>query len=168
MQSAKELQRRAAANSLPLADDGNLDTERIALALEDATGIIVAQLPWLLKDGDVVETVPAQFDSALRSICADIAIHRLTDAVTSSEDARAWYADSIKLLEKIDREYKGGLSGPDLQERQSFPEAEMMIRQTRATGKKENCCERRVCFKRHKRIGRACGNLKAFGSFCFR
>ena len=75
MQSAKELQRRAAANSLPLADDGNLDTERIALALEDATGIIVAQLPWLLKDGDVVETVPAQFDSALKSICADIAIH---------------------------------------------------------------------------------------------
>ena len=58
MRSAKELQRRAAANSLPLADDGNLDTERIALALEDATGIIVAQLPWLLKDGDVVETVP--------------------------------------------------------------------------------------------------------------
>lgn len=114
--TAQELEKRSAANSLPLSDDGTLDTERIALALEDATGIIVAQLPWLLKDGDVVETVPAQFDSALKSICADIAVHRLTDAVTSSEDARAWYADSIKLLEKIDREYKGGLSGPDFQE----------------------------------------------------
>ena len=114
--TARELEKRAAANSLPLSDDGTLDTERISLALEDATGIIVAQLPWLLKDGDVVETVPAQFDSALKSICADIAVHRLTDAVTSSEDARAWYADSIKLLEKIDREYKGGLSGPDFQE----------------------------------------------------
>ena len=114
--TVSELQRRAAANSLPLADDGNLDTERIALALEDATGIIVAQLPWLLQDGDIVEAVPAQFDAALKSICADIAVHRLTDAVTSSEDARAWYTDSIKLLEKIDREYKGGLSGPDLQE----------------------------------------------------
>ena len=114
--TVSELQRRAAANSLPLADDGNLDTERIALALEDATGIIVAQLPWLLQDGDIVETVPAQFDSALKSICADIAVHRLTDAVTSSEDTRDWYKDSIKLLEKIDREFKGGLSGPDLQE----------------------------------------------------
>ena len=71
---------------------------------------------WLLKDGDVVESVPVQFDSALKSICADIAVHRLTDAVMSSEDARAWYSDSIKLLEKIDREYKGGLSGPDFQE----------------------------------------------------
>lgn len=114
--TAQELEKRSAANSLPLANDGTLDTERIALALEDATGIIVAQLPWLLKDGDVVETVPAQFDSALKSICADIAVHRLTDTVTSSEDARAWYTDGIKLLEKIDREYKGGLSGPDFQE----------------------------------------------------
>ena len=114
--TAAELERRAAVNSLPLGDDGNLDSERIGLALKDATGIIVAQLPWLLKDNDIIDPVPAQFDAALKGICADIAVHRLTDAVTSSEDSRAWYSDSIKLLEKIDREFKGGLSGPDLQE----------------------------------------------------
>ena len=114
--TASELEQRAAPHSLPLADDGNLDSGRIELALTDATGIIVAQLPWLLKDGELIDPVPAQFEAALKGICADIAVHRLTDTVTSSEDQRAWYSDSIKLLEKIDREFKGGLSGPDLQE----------------------------------------------------
>ena len=114
--TASELEQRAAPHSLPLADDGNLDSVRIELALADATGIIVAQLPWLLKDNDIIDPMPAQFEAALKGICADIAVHRLTDTVTSSEDQRAWYSDSIKLLEKIDREFKGGLSGPDLQE----------------------------------------------------
>ena len=114
--TAAELERRAAVNSLPLGEDGNLDVARVELALADATGIIVAQLPWLLKDSVLIEPIPAQVDAALKGICADIAVHRLTDAVTSSEDQRAWYSDSIKLLEKIDREFKGGLSGPDLQE----------------------------------------------------
>lgn len=114
--TAAELEHRAAVNSLPLGEDGNLDVARVELALIDATGIIVAQLPWLLKDSVLIEPIPAQFDAALKGICADIAVHRLTDAVTSSEDQRAWYSDSIKLLEKIDREFKGGLSGPDLQE----------------------------------------------------
>lgn len=114
--TASELEQRAALHSLPLGEDGNLDVARVELALTDATGIIVAQLPWLLKDSDIIDPVPAQFAAALQGICADIAVHRLTDAVTSSEDQRAWYSDSIKLLEKIDREFKGGLSGPDLQE----------------------------------------------------
>ena len=114
--TAAELKQRAAPHSLPLGEDGNLDVARVELALIDATGIIVAQLPWLLKDNDILDPVPAQFAAALQGICADIAVHRLTDAVTSSEDQRAWYSDSIKLLEKIDREFKGGLSGPDLQE----------------------------------------------------
>ena len=114
--TAAELKQRAALHSLPLGDDGNLDVARVELALTDATGIIVAQLPWLLKDSDIIDPVPAQFAAALKGICADITVHRLTDTVTSSEDQRAWYSDSIKLLEKIDREFKGGLSGPDLQE----------------------------------------------------
>ena len=111
-----ELEQRVPINTLPLNESGELDTVRIELALADAAGIIVAQLPWLLKEDELIEPVPAQFDAALKGMCADIAVHRLTDAVTSSEDTRAWYADSIKLLEKIDREFKGGLSGPDLQE----------------------------------------------------
>ena len=114
--TAAELEQRAAPHSLPIADDGSLDIARIELSLADATGIIVAQLPWLLKDNDILDPVPAQFAAALQGICADIAVHRLADAVMSSEDQRAWYSDSIKLLEKIDREFKGGLSGPDLQE----------------------------------------------------
>ena len=113
--TASELEQRAALHSLPLGEDANLDVARVELALTDATGIIVAQLPWLLKDNDI-DPVPAQFAAALKGICADIAVHRLTDTVTSSDDQRAWYSDSIKLLEKIDREFKGGLSGPDLQE----------------------------------------------------
>ena len=114
--TAAELEKRAQANSLPLKEDGTLDSERIDIALADAAGIIVAQLPWLLQDDEIIDPIPAQFDAALKGICADIAVHRLTDTVTSSEDSRAWYSDSIKLLEKIDREFKGGLSGPDLQE----------------------------------------------------
>ena len=114
--TAAELEQRTPRNSLPLNENGELDTARIELALTDATGIIVAQLPWLLKDAELINPIPAQFDAALKGMCADIAVHRLTDTVTSSEDTRDWYKDSIKLLEKIDREFKGGLSGPDLQE----------------------------------------------------
>ena len=114
--TAAELEQRTPRNSLPLNENGELDTARIDLALTDATGIIVAQLPWLLKDDELINPIPAQFDTALKGMCADITVHRLTDTVTSSEDTRDWYKDSIKLLEKIDREFKGGLSGPDLQE----------------------------------------------------
>lgn len=114
--TVEELIKRAGALSLPLDNEGNTDNERIQIALQDATGIIVAQLPWLLEDGDITEVIPAQFESALLGVCSDIALNRLTDTVSSSEDQRALYAQSIKLLEKIDREYKGGLSGPDLQE----------------------------------------------------
>lgn len=113
--TAAEFEKRVQANSLPLSDDGSLDIERVELALADATGIIVAQLPWLLKDEKIIDPVPVQFDAALKGICADIAAHRLTDMVSSSEDSRNWYTDSIKLLEKIDREYQGGLSGPNIQ-----------------------------------------------------
>ncbi|MDR2923509.1 MAG: DUF1320 domain-containing protein, partial [Treponema sp.] len=51
----------------------------------------------------------------LNSICADIALYRLTDSVSGSEDARERYRDNMGLLNKINREYQGGLEGPGLQ-----------------------------------------------------
>lgn len=113
-----QLEQRRAPNTLPLKSGSTqIDTDRIQLVLEESTGIIVAQLPWLLDDtGEIKQPVSPQFASALEGICADIAYHRLTDTVSSSEDDRAWYRDSVKLLEKIDREYQGGLSGPGTQE----------------------------------------------------
>ncbi len=114
--TVEELIKRAGETSLPLDTDGNIDNERLETALKDASGIIVAHLPWLLEDEEIIEPIPMQFDSAIKGICSDISLNRLTDTVSSSEDQRALYAQSIKLLEKIDREYKGGLSGPDNQE----------------------------------------------------
>ena len=117
--SAKELAERLPSGTLPLASDGeSLDFARIEIALQDATGIIVSQLPWLIdgKSGDILGVIPPQFDSAIRSFCADIARHKLTDTVTSSEDEREWFKTTMSLIEKIDREYKGGLSGPNEQE----------------------------------------------------
>lgn len=117
--SAEELEERLPAATLPLASDGEtLDTKRIEIALGDATGIIVAQLPWLLDEetGDIRSEIPPQFDAAIRSFCADIARHKLTDTVSSSEDEREWFKTTMSLIEKIDREYKGGLSGPNEQE----------------------------------------------------
>lgn len=92
--------------------------ERIQSALDDATGIIIAQLPWLIdkERGDVVNPVPAQFAAAVKAFCADIAAHRLNDTVSSSEDEREWFKSTMSLIAKIDTEYKGGLSGPGLQE----------------------------------------------------
>ncbi len=114
--TAAELEQRAGSLSLPLNAEGNADKVRINIALADATGIIVAQLPWLLDGDDLIDPIPLQFEGALLGVCADIALNRLTDKVSSGEDQRELYNQSIKLLEKIDREYKGGLSGPDLQE----------------------------------------------------
>ena len=117
--SVEELAERLPSGTLPLASDGeNLDTARIEIALHDATGIIVAQLPWLLDEetGDIREVIPTQFDAAIRSFCTDIARHKLTDTVSSSEDEREWFKMTMSLIEKIDREYKGGLSGPNEQE----------------------------------------------------
>ncbi len=117
--SVEELAERVPANSLPLASDGEtLDTARIESALLDASGIIMSQLPWLLdaETGDIVEQIPPQFEAAIRSFCSDIAQHKLTDTVSSSEDDREWFKMTMQLVDKIDKEYKGGLSGPGLQE----------------------------------------------------
>lgn len=117
--SVEELAERLPSGTLPLAPDGeSLDTARIGIALQDATGIIVSQLPWLLDEatGNIREVIPPQFDSAVRSFCCDIARHKLTDTVSSSEDEREWFKMTMSLIEKIDKEYKGGLSGPNEQE----------------------------------------------------
>jgi hypothetical protein len=115
----EELAARRPSGSLPLASDGvSLDTARILLALEDATGIIVAQLPWLIDGttGELVSPLPPQFAAAAKSFCADIAVHKLTDAVGSSEDEREWFKNTTALLAKIDAEHQGSLSGPGYQE----------------------------------------------------
>ena len=109
---------RASVNAvLPLGEDGEPDSAKITTALRDATGVIAAHLPWLLgADGEVARPVKPQFADALSSVCFDIALFRLTDSVSGSEDARERFRDNMKLLEKIDREVQGGLTGPDLQE----------------------------------------------------
>jgi phage gp36-like protein len=102
---------------LPLAEDGEPDPARIETALRQATGVIVAHLPWLLDEtGDIGRPVNAQFAEALEAVCADLALDRLTDTVTNSENARNKYKESLALLEKINREYQGGLEGPGYQE----------------------------------------------------
>ena len=101
---------------LPQGDDGEPDAERIEAALRQSTGVIVAHLPWLLDgDGEIKRPVNPQFADALEAICADIALDRLTDTVTNSENARNKYKESLALLEKINREHQGGLEGPGLQ-----------------------------------------------------
>jgi len=102
---------------MPLDDDGEPDSARIETALQDATGIITANLPWLLdkETGEIALPVNPQFADALNSICSDIALYRLTDSVSGSEDAREKYRDNMNLLNKINREHQGGLEGPGLQ-----------------------------------------------------
>jgi len=101
---------------LPSGENGEPDAERIESALRQSTGVIVAHLPWLLGgDGEIKRPVNPQFADALEAICADIALDRLTDAVTGSENARNKYKESLALLEKINREHQGGLEGPGLQ-----------------------------------------------------
>ena len=115
--SVEELEARLPPNTLPLGDEGKPDEARILLALREATGIIVAHLPWLLDDtGELIEPIPPRFNDALIGICADTALYRLTDRVSSHEDDRDRYSANMKLLDKIDREYQGGLSGPDYQD----------------------------------------------------
>jgi phage gp36-like protein len=102
---------------LPLNGDGKPDTARIEAALRQSSGVIVSHLPWLLdSDGEIGRPVNAQFADALEAVCADIALDRLTDAVTGSENARNKYKESLSLLEKINREHQGGLEGPGYQE----------------------------------------------------
>ena len=101
---------------LPSNGDGEPDAARIETALRQSSGVIVSHLPWLLDgDGEIGRPVNPQFADALEAICADIALDRLTDTVTNSENARNKYKESLALLEKINREYQGGLEGPDYQ-----------------------------------------------------
>jgi phage gp36-like protein len=73
----------------------------------------VAHLPWLLDGaGEIARPVRLQFAAALGAVCADIALDRLCDTVTGSENARNKYQESVALLKAIDREYQGGLTGP--------------------------------------------------------
>jgi phage gp36-like protein len=102
---------------LPLDGEGKQDTARIETALRQSSGVIVSHLPWLLDGGgEIGIPVKAQFADALEAVCADIALDRLTDNVTGSENARNKYKESLALLEKINREYQGGLEGPGYQE----------------------------------------------------
>jgi len=102
---------------LPLGEDGQPDGVRIQTALRQATGVIVSHLPWLIDEsGEIGRPVTAQFADALEGICADIALDRLTDKTTNSENTRNKYKESLALLEKINREYQGGLEGPGFQE----------------------------------------------------
>jgi phage gp36-like protein len=108
---------QGASTILPLGADGEPDAPRIETALRQATGVITAHLPWLLDEaGEIGRPVNPQFAEALEAVCADIALDRLTDSVTSSENARNKYKESLALLEKINREYQGGLEGPGYQE----------------------------------------------------
>ena len=117
LMTADELEARLPPNTLPLNADRERDDERITLALREATGVIVAHLPWLLdEEGEIKRPVPPRFADALIGICADTALWRLTDRVSSHEDDRERYSANMKLLDKIDREFQGGLSGPDYQE----------------------------------------------------
>ncbi len=116
--SVTDLEARLPAGALPLDEVGQIDTARVTLALEDATGIIVTHLPWLLDadTGDIVSPLPGQFAESVVAICADIAFFRLSDRVSSSEDDRDRYKENVKLLNTIAKEHKGGLMGPDHQE----------------------------------------------------
>lgn len=103
-----------AAAYIPLDAEGEPDAGRIEIALAGATGIIVAHLPWLLdkETGEIARPVNPQFAEALNAICIDIAVDRLCDTVTGSDNTRNKYKESLALLEKIDKEYQGGLTGP--------------------------------------------------------
>lgn len=108
---------QAASVILPLDGDGKPDAVRIEAALRQAAGVIVSHLPWLLDgSGEIGRPVNPQFADALEAVCADIALDRLTDTVTGGENARNKYRESLALLEKINREYQGGLEGPGYQE----------------------------------------------------
>jgi phage gp36-like protein len=102
---------------LPSNGDGEPDAARIEIALRQSSGVIVSHLPWLLDgSGEIGRPVNPQFAAALEAVCADIALDRLSDNVTGSENARNKYKESLALLEKINREYQGGLEGPGYQE----------------------------------------------------
>ena len=102
---------------LPLNGEDKPDTARIETALRNAAGVIAARLPWLLDEtGEIGRPVNQQFSDALEAVCAGIAVDLLTDVVTGSENARNKYKESLALLEKINREYQGGLEGPGYQE----------------------------------------------------
>lgn len=111
------LSRQAVLPIDPNSETGALDEARITEALKVATGVIVAHLPWMLDTvaGEITLPLPAQFGDSLRGVCADIALIRLTDAVTSKEDDQKRYAQSIDLLKTIAKEHQGGLLGPEYQ-----------------------------------------------------
>lgn len=111
-------QLQARDSVLPLVQGTEtLDNARILAALDVATGEIVTYLPWLLDavTGEVALPLPPQFASALRGICADLALIRLTDIVSSKEDDRNRGAKSYTLLKTIAAEHQGGLLGPEYQ-----------------------------------------------------
>ena len=113
----KEFACRYSAEVLPELTTDNEPQAHVLQAINDATGIIVSHLAWLIdkEKNDLLEIIPIQFESVLKTICSDIAFLRITDKVTSDEDSKEKYKDAIAMLEKIDKEYKGGLSGPNMQ-----------------------------------------------------
>lgn len=135
--SYEEFKERYADNVLPeLNEKTNKPQDYVIKAIEDATGIVVSHLSWLIdkETEDICEKIPAQFEIVVKTICSDIAFIRINDRVSSDEDAKEKYDKSLSLLEKIDKEYKGGLSGPNLQS--SYIEDNDFLRSPRNKDKK--------------------------------
>ena len=115
--SYEEFASRYSQDVLPELKDEGEPKEHVLQAINDATGIIVSHLFWIIDKeiNDITENIPIQFESVLKTICCDIAFLRINDKVSSDEDSREKYKNAMNMLEKIDKEYKGGLSGPNLQ-----------------------------------------------------
>ncbi|WP_288550130.1 phage protein Gp36 family protein [uncultured Brachyspira sp.] len=113
----EEFAGRYTQDVLPSLSEDKNPQGHVLQAISDATGIIVSHLSWLIDKevNDITENIPIQFESVLKTICCDIAFLRINDKVASDEDSREKYKNAVNMLEKIDKEYKGGLSGPNLQ-----------------------------------------------------
>ncbi|AEM20726.1 hypothetical protein Bint_0090 [Brachyspira intermedia PWS/A] len=114
--SYEEFASRYSQDVLPELKDEGEPKEHVLQAINDATGIIVSHLFWIIDKeiNDITENIPIQFESVLKTICCDIAFLRINDKVSSDEDSREKYKNAMNMLEKIDKEYRG-LSGPNLQ-----------------------------------------------------
>lgn len=106
---------RAPEQSLPYDEDGNVRDAVIVSALEDASGVIKAHLPWLCDEaGVLVLPLPERYKQGLEAIAYDIAYMRMADVVKGSEEAERAYVESMRTLRLISEREQGSLEGPGL------------------------------------------------------
>lgn len=106
---------RFPSDTLPQDGAGKPDRKKIDAALTGARETVIGYLPFLVDEAGKDVAPPQRIRRTVIGIIMDVAYWRLTDRVSSDEDARERCKAAVRLLERLSATEQDGREGPGSQ-----------------------------------------------------